>query len=341
VSAYVASLFGREYFIAPIQFTGSDSVASIAGYIARPVPTGIRYFGYVLTTFRKEPDGRWRIASEMYKFPGPRGPDPETPEQLITLLDAAGIRKALVLSTAYWFGHGNGPAAPDEYERVRAENDSVSQQVARFPDRLVGFFSVNPLKDYAVQEIERCANDPHLKGMKLHFGDSEVNVLDPGHVAKVRRVFEAANSHHLPIVVHLMTADTAYGRAQSLAFLEKILPAAPDIPVQIAHLAGSGPQYNSDPAFAVFSEAAARHDPRMKNVYTDVATVVTLTTPPKSLALIARRLREFGLSHVLYGSDTPASLDITPESGWLAFRRLPMSDREFKRIADNITPYMR
>ena len=59
-----------------------------------------------------------------------------TASELIAYLDAAGIRRALVLSVAYQFGNPNRPAVEDEYAKVRAENDWTIEQVARFPGRL-------------------------------------------------------------------------------------------------------------------------------------------------------------------------------------------------------------
>jgi len=109
---------------------------------------------------------------------------------LIALLDKAGIRKAVVLSIAYQFGNPNKPAVEDEYARVKAENDWTSQQVARFPERLRGFCSVNPTKEYAIAEIERCAKDPQLHyGLKLHFGNSDVELDKAEQLEKVRKVF--------------------------------------------------------------------------------------------------------------------------------------------------------
>ena len=43
----------------------------------------------------------------------------------------------------------------------------------------------------------------------------------------------------------------------------------------------------------------------------------------------------------LYGSDAAASPDTYPRAGWAAFRRLPLDEKEFRRIAANVTPYMR
>src|SRR5438309_12007456 len=73
-----------------------------------------------------------------------------TAADLVAALDSAGIRRALVLSVAYQFANPNRPALENEYAAVKAENDWTSLQVARFPDRLKGFCSVNPLREYAL-----------------------------------------------------------------------------------------------------------------------------------------------------------------------------------------------
>ena len=51
-----------------------------------------------------------------------------------------------------------------------------------------------------------------------------------------------------------------YGAAQARIFLEQLLPLAADVPVQIAHLAGTGPGYDDPPAdsaMAVLADAVA------------------------------------------------------------------------------------
>jgi Predicted metal-dependent hydrolase of the TIM-barrel fold len=91
-----------------------------------------------------------------------KGLNPIAASDLVALLEKAGIRRARVFSIAYQFSNPNKPPFEDEYERVKAENDWTSRQVALFPDRLRGFCTVNPLKDYAIAEIGRCAKDPQL-----------------------------------------------------------------------------------------------------------------------------------------------------------------------------------
>ena len=116
-----------------------------------------------------------------------------TAADLIEQLDAAGIKRAVVLSTAYIFEQPSRKA-DHAAEKLKRDNDWTSKQVAQFPDRLVGFCGLNPLKDYALEELARCAADPNLRrGLKLHFGNSVVDYHNPEHIARVRGVFRAAN----------------------------------------------------------------------------------------------------------------------------------------------------
>ncbi|MCI0456067.1 MAG: amidohydrolase family protein [Gemmataceae bacterium] len=269
---------------------------------------------------------------------------PITSSDLIRHLDAAGIKRAAVLSTAYIFSQPSRKVEND-YAKVRADNDWTSDQVARFPDRLIGFCGLNPLKDYALTELARCAKNPHLRhGLKLHFGNSVVDYHNAQHLEQLRRVFRAANDYRMPLVVHMrasITQKMAYGRAEALIFLNELLPAAPDVAVQIAHLAGAGGYDDQvDQALAVFVEAIAQGDPRTKQLWFDVTTVARSDAPPKQAALLATRIRQLGVQRILYGSDA-ATPDNPPREGWAKFRKLPLSEAEFRTIANNVPPYLR
>ena len=265
---------------------------------------------------------------------------------LIALLDSAGIRRALVLSVAYTWGKASRVPVENEYDHVKAENDWTSQQVAQYPDRLRAFCSLNPLKPYALDELARCSKDPQLHyGLKLHFGNSDVDLDNPNDVAQVKKVFKAANSYHMPIVVHMHTSidkQRKYGADEARVFLNELLPAAPDIPVQIAHLGGAG-GYDAatDAALSIFTDAIAQHDARMKKVWFDVAVVVRSGTSTDELQKIAGRIREIGVKRVLYGSDAATNALAYPKAGWAAFKRLPLTVAEFGVIANNTAPYMR
>lgn len=339
VAEFMAGLFARLYRVTPISYAVEGSAGHIAGYFTRPLEDGsTRYFGQVLLSLKKGTDGAWRIAAESPTFPGPTVREATTAEKLIAQLDEAGIERAAVLSVAYW--HGSPfmrKAGGDEYANVRAENDWTVREVARFPHRLAAFCSFNPLKEYALEEIDRCAKLPQVKGLKLHFGNSEVNVKNPEHVEKMRRVFAAANERRLAIVSHLWTTDKTYGREHAEIFLRQILPAAPDIPVQIAHFAGGGPGY-TDEALEVYADAISSGDPRTKNLYFDIATVAD-EQPVEVLRKFAGRIRQVGLDRILYGTD---GAPLTARQRWMIFRTtVPLTDEEFKTIAGNVAPYLR
>ena len=278
---------------------------------------------------------------------GAPGFRPVTARDLVALLDSAGIRRALVLSVAYMYG---SPArtVDDEYAKVRAENDWTGSQAAQYPDRLRAFCGFNPLKDYALDELVRCASIPSLRrGIKLHFGNSDVRLEDPAHVERLRRIFHAANQHRMAIVVHLrasISRHRPYGAAQARVFLEQLLPLVPDVPVQVAHLAGTGPGYDDPPAdsaLAVLAEAVQRGDPRTRRLWFDVATVADRDISPANAALVARRIRQVGVERILYGSDAAVGDNPRPREGWATFRRLPLTEEELARIAGNVAPYLR
>jgi predicted TIM-barrel fold metal-dependent hydrolase len=270
-----------------------------------------------------------------------------TARDLIALLDAAGVERALVLSLAYQYGNPNKPAVRDEYAKVRAENDWTAQQVAEYPSRLRAFCGVDPLKVYALKEIARCAKDRDLHyGLKLHFGNSDVDLDQPQEVAQVRAVFKAADEHGMAIVVHMhasVTRKGPYGAKEARIFLTEVLPAAPHVPVQIAHLAGSGGYDDPgvDEALSVFIDAIARHDPRMAHVYFDVCGVAGLGHWRDKKDRIAMRIRQVGVKRILWGSDGAFGGGMTPQQAVDAFRELPLSKKEFRTIYGNLAPYMR
>jgi predicted TIM-barrel fold metal-dependent hydrolase len=291
---------------------------------------------------RKGPDGVWRIAASMMGNVSPPSPaDTATrpASALIAQLDSAGMRRAAVLSMAYQFGSPMFEVA-DERAAVRAENDWTAREVARYPDRLVAFCSVNPVKDYALEELERCRRAPGFTGLKLHFTSSFVDLRDPDHVGRLRRVFRAANAGRFPLIVHLRTLGEAYGRADVEIFLREILAEAPDVPVQIAHLAGWGgwgPE--TEQALGVFADAIAAGDRRTAEVYFDLTAIAPIGSDSVRGAIV-ERLRRIGMHRLLFGVDLADSASQLRER-WARLMEFPFSQDERRAIADNIAPYLR
>jgi predicted TIM-barrel fold metal-dependent hydrolase len=325
----------------PHTFAVDGTVAHVFGIAVSGVRPESR-MNFVLG-LKQDERGIWRIDTEQATpIPPPPFAKPLTADDLIRNMDETGIERAAVLSVAYFFGSPLRTWPGDEYANVRAENDWVAAQVARYPDRLIAFCGVSPLKDYAVQEVRRCASELRMKGVKVHFRSSRIDVLNPEHLEKVRRVFRTANELGLAIVAH--TNVRPYGREQAEVFLKELLPAAPDVVVQIAHLWG-GNEFAPVP-LGVFADAVAARDPRTKNLYFDLTEVEAAAAfsgnPAETMQAITRRIRQIGLNRILYGSDAAATADAPPTSlRWARLRhRLPLTNEELKVVAGNVAPYM-
>jgi predicted TIM-barrel fold metal-dependent hydrolase len=261
---------------------------------------------------------------------------------LVAMLDSAGIEKAVVLSVGYSYGdERKNLDDPDKLTRI--ENDWTSAQVSASGGRLIGFCSANPLRDAALAEIERCLGLPGMRGIKQHFGNAGVTLRDPAHVSRMEQIFRLAQTKAVPVLVHMRARGGAnYGAEDARVFLDNLVAAAPSIDVVVAHLGYTGPGYpGEDSVMAVFGAAAERQDPRMRNVYFDVATNVHAETTPQAAAAIASRIRQVGVARVLYGSDlNPPGGSIS--SGWEIFRnKLPLTEAELRTIASNVLRFAR
>ena len=160
-------------------------------------------------------------------------------------------------------------------------------------------------------------------------------------------MFRAANGYKMAIVVHMRASfgqKLPYGRDAALVMLNELAPAAPDVPIQIAHLAGGGGPADqaAHDALDVLADAVSRRDPRTTQLWFDVTGMRTVSKmTPDELTYFAAKIRQIGVQRIVYGSDAPSGGNPPPQQAWAAFRKLPLSDEEFRTIAGNLAPYMR
>ena len=57
--------------------------------------------------------------------------------------------------------------------------------------------------------------------------------------------------------------------------------------------------------------------------------------------LLVKRLRQIGVTRVLYGTDSAQGSSLRPREAWQAFRTLPLTQAELAQIARNMPPYVR
>jgi predicted TIM-barrel fold metal-dependent hydrolase len=256
---------------------------------------------------------------------------------LVRELRAAGIERAVVLSVGYSFGDER-KALRDADRLTREENDWTSAEVTRNSPHLIGFCSANPLRAAALAELERCLGLPGMTGIKVHLGNAGISLRDPAHLARIQQLFALAQRLDAPVLIHMRArGGTNYGAEDARIFLERIVPEAPGIEIVIAHLGASSPGYRpqNDEVMAVFAAAAAQSDPRIANLYVDLSSNVTDAITLDDAALVAQRIRQVGVSRVLYGSDlSPPGGSV--RAGWATFRsKLPLTAEELQQIAGN------
>lgn len=72
--------------------------------------------------------------------------------------------------------------------------------------------------------------------------------------------------------------------------------------------------------------------------------MASIATPDMSQAHareMVERMRQVGIDKILYGSDAATPTNMKPREAWAAFRALPLTEAEIKRIAGNVAAYLR
>lgn len=273
---------------------------------------------------------------------------PAASADLTPVMRAQRVGKAVVLSSASSLVP-EGHATPEQVQALAAENDWVAAEVAGHASQLVAFFSVNPLSDSALDEIERAVATERFAGLTLDLAEADVDLRNPDHVRQLQRVFERANGHRLVIAIHLRTKRTNYGRADAKIFIDQVLVEAPDTIVQIAHLAGAGGYDEAtDAALGAFIDGFAAGEIVYNAVYFDIAGVVRNVKagaagraewwPEKRYQRLVERLRTLGLDRILFGTDWPA---VTPRAYAAELAtNVPLTERELRKILANRAPWV-
>jgi predicted TIM-barrel fold metal-dependent hydrolase len=204
-----------------------------------------------------------------------------TADELITAMDEHGIDRSVILNLG-WTSH----------ELCVETNDYILESVDRFPKRLTGFCTVQPLAgDKAVKELERCARSG-AKGIGEMRPD--VQGFDFKDIAVMKPVIEAVIENKLILLTHASepVGHQYFGKGKVTP--EVIYPFIvnfPDLKLVFAHWGGGLPFYGLMPEV---SEA-------LRNVYFDTAATPYLYKPQifKQVADIV------GADKILFGSDYP------------------------------------
>ncbi len=203
-----------------------------------------------------------------------------TVEDLIEEMDRSGVDMAVACGFAW-----------NSLELCAYGNSYIADAAARFPERIIGFACVPPLRPGAAAELERCAS-LGLKGVGELMPDGQGFDLDD--TAGLAPLASAAAAHGLPLLVHLSEpvghsypgkGTTTPGKGY------RFVRAFPELKVVLAHWGGGLPFYELMPEVR---EA-------MANVYYDCAASPLLYDG----GVFTVALRLLGPEKILFGSDFP------------------------------------
>jgi predicted TIM-barrel fold metal-dependent hydrolase len=289
---------------------------------------------------KADPDAFEHLSEDIFKKP--------TPADALRNLDEAGVKRAVLLSTAYWFMLPGQAANPAEAARkMRAENRFNVDTALASNGRIVAFVAINPFAPNAKDELLYWKGRPGVSGLKLHLGAAGFQASSPKEVAQLASIFTLARKAKLPIVVHLRGGGS-FTKADVNTFIDKILSRAGDLPVQIAH---GGGYAGADPAtiasLEAFGAAIARGAPGTRNLVFDISGVVmpdeaaaALGSSDAQLALFTADMRRIGLDRFVIGSDWPAIGPIAPYFR-LMREKLGLTEAEWTALCNNVAPYLK
>lgn len=173
---------------------------------------------------------------------------------------------------------------------VKVPNEYISKYANEYPEKVIGYASVDPNDSEASQELEYCIKELNLKGLKL--GPIYQN-FDPHDEKLAYPVYEKAQKLDIPVMWHMGGSFIREGLLEySRPYLiDRIAIDFPKLKMIIAHMAY--PWENE-------TIVVIRKQP---NVYADIAV---LCNRPIQLCNILVSAFEYNVTHkMLFGTDFP------------------------------------
>jgi hypothetical protein len=204
-----------------------------------------------------------------------------TADELIASMDKEGIDISVIVNIG-WTTH----------ELCVETNDYILESVARYPQRLIGFCTVQPNSyDAALAEIERCAQGG-IRGVGEIRPDMQL--FDLGDEVLMEPFVEVLKKHKLILLTHASEPighDYPGKGAVTPDMLYPFITSFPDLTIVCAHWGGGLPFY------ALMPEVAHV----MSNVFFDTAASPLIYSPQ----VYNQVTQLVGGDKILFGSDYP------------------------------------
>ena len=225
-------------------------------------------------------------------------------DDMLERADKTGVDKALVQSVA---------TTPHQ---VGSINRFIAAEVARYPDRLIGFGTLHPASENIAGDLDEL-QALGLRGVKLHPDIQDFKIDD----YRALKIYELCEARGLPILFH--AGDSRYDRSNPNRLLP-ILRIYNRLTVIAAHFGG----------YSMWDEATEALA-GLPNLYVDCSSSMPYLSDEK----ICEYIRRYGEDHVLFGSDYPMW---TVEREVPRFLSLGLSDEAYSKIfSENIISLLR
>jgi predicted TIM-barrel fold metal-dependent hydrolase len=174
---------------------------------------------------------------------------------------------------------------------LHVPNDYIASFVARAPEKLIGFMSIDPTEPAWLDDFSRSWSDLHLKGVKLGPIYAGFDPTDP----KLDPLYAGCVKQNLPVLIHVGTSFVRFGPLEYSRpiLIDAVARRFPDLKIILAHL---GHPWEGE------TIAVIRKHP---NVYADVSA---LHYRPWQFYHSMMLAQEYGVHQkILFGSDYPFS----------------------------------
>jgi predicted TIM-barrel fold metal-dependent hydrolase len=198
-------------------------------------------------------------------------------------------------------------------------NDYIANYVAEFPDKLVGYCSIDPLDPNARREVERSYHELSLKGLKLGPIYQHVHPHDK----RFYSVYQRCNELGMPLIFHQgsTTPRDAPLSVSSPLFIEDIAIEFPDMIIQIAHM--GHPWYTE--TIQVLR--------KQRNVVADISSLWPRPWQFYNAMILAQ---EYGVTdQIVYGTDYPFGTPEDTLNGLMGLNKM-VEGTNLPRVRDDV-----
>lgn len=220
-----------------------------------------------------------------------------TGEKRVAIMDAAGIDKSCI------FAHDSGLLAGEPPASMEEQNRVIAEAAARFPDRLIPFFSIDPRRSEALGLFKRAVEDWGMKGLKFHptagfFPYDEV----------CYPFYERCMEYKIPVLFHTgsQPAPLKFRFTQPIN-IDDVAADFPDLPIIMAHV-----------GHELWREALMVAGIK-SNIYFDFSgwQLFIGAHPEEFYRMLRRVIDDIGPWRVFFGTDGPVLEVIMPTDQWV------------------------